>query len=271
MPPSNPILCGSIAGRPGVFGVAMHTAAFRALGLDFVYVAFGTEDTAGAMIAMRALGIRGLGITTPHKLRVAGLLDRIDATARRIGAVNTVINDDGVLTGHNVDWIGAQRAIGEVIDPAGRHVVLVGAGGGARAIAYGLIAAGARVSIYNRSEERGRSLAAAVGARFAGGLDQLVAAEPFDLFVHATPVGFQEPDATLIPPSVLPTGAVVFDAVAVPPDTRLLRDAARHGCRTIAGVRMQLHQAACQFELYTGRKPDLAVMQAALHAAMATV
>lgn len=249
----------------------MHTAAFRALGLNFVYVAFGTDDTAGAIAAMRALCIRGLGITTPHKLRVADFLDRIEDTARHIGAVNTVVNDDGRLTGHNVDWIGAQRAIGEAIDPAGRHAIVVGAGGGARAIAYGLIAAGARVSIFNRNEERGRRLAAALGARFAGGLDKLAAAEPFDLLVHATPVGFHAPEATLIPPAVLRPGIVVFDAVAVPPETRLLRDAAACGCRTVAGVRMQLHQAACQFELYTGRAPDLAVMEAALHAAIAAV
>ena len=113
---SNPVLCGSIAGRPGRFGVAMHTAGYRALGLPYTYVAFGTEDTAGAVAAMRALGIRGLGVTMPHKVRIMEHLDVLDETAREIGAVNTVVNDDGRLTGHNVDWIGALRAFREAID-----------------------------------------------------------------------------------------------------------------------------------------------------------
>jgi len=253
----------------------MHTAAFRALGLDAVYVAFGTEDTAGAVAAMRALGIRGLGVTTPHKLRVGAFVDRIDAAAAAIGAINTLVNDDGVITGHNVDWIGAQRAIGEAIDVAGRPVAVIGAGGGARAIAYGLARAGGRITLYNRSAENGEAVAAALGVAFGGAPGALAAAGRYDVICHATPVGFHDEGAMIVPVEglnrALRPDTVVFDAVALPPETALLRVARAAGCRTVAGVRMQLHQAAFQFELYTGRTPDLAVMERALTAAVATV
>ncbi|TVR97766.1 MAG: shikimate dehydrogenase [Rhodospirillales bacterium] len=268
MPSSHPVLCGSIAGRPGRFGVAMHNAAYQAMGLDFVYVAFGTEDTAAAVAAMRALGIRGLGVTMPHKQRIMAYLDRIDQTARAIGAVNTVVNDDGVLTGYNVDWVGAVRAFREKTDLSGKAAAVIGAGGGARAIVYGLVDAGARVTVFNRTASLGAALAASLGVTYAGPPDVLPAAGPFDLIAHATPVGLGGGDDTLVPEAALMPGTVVFDAVPVPVETALLRAAEARGCLTIPGVRMQLHQAAYQFALYTGREPDLTVMESALQAAL---
>ena len=245
----------------------MHSAAYRALGLDHVYVAFGTEDTAGAVVAMRALGIRGLGVTMPHKQRIAEHLDAIDDEARAIGAVNTVVNDDGRLTGHNVDWIGAVRAFGEVLDVSSARVAVIGAGGGARAIVYGLLREGARVTVFNRGEASGRATAEWFEVEFGGPPGALARAGPFDLIAHATPVGFGDPEATLLPMEALRPGMVVFDAVTVPVATRMLREAETKGCRTIPGVRMQLHQAARQFELYTGISPDLTVMEQALRVA----
>jgi shikimate dehydrogenase len=265
---TNPVLCGSIAGRPGRFGVAMHTAAYRALGLNYVYVAFGTEDTAGAAAGMRALGIRGLGVTMPHKIRIMDYLDEIHDTARLIGAVNTVVNDGGVLTGHNVDWIGAVRAIGERTALAGKRAAVVGAGGGARSIVHGLLGADCAVTLYNRSEDTGRALAAAMGVPFGGAPDELAGGGPYDILAHATPVGFHDPDAMLVPAGALRRDMVVFDAVPMPVETRLLREAKFRGCATVPGVRMQLHQAARQFELYTGVVPDLTVMERALLEAM---
>ena len=269
MASSKPVLCGSIAGRPGRFGVAMHTAAYRALDLDYVYVAFGTEDTAGAVAAMRALGVRGLGVTMPHKRRIAEHLDAIDDEARAIGAVNTVVNDAGRLTGYNVDWIGAVRAFREVlVDVSAARVAVIGAGGGARAIVYGLLREGAHVTLFNRGEASGRATAEWFGCDFGGPPGALARAGTFDLIAHATPVGFEDPEATLLPVAALRPGTVVFDAVTMPSETRLLREAKAKGCRTISGVRMQLHQAACQFELYTGLAPELAVMEEALRTAM---
>ena len=268
MASSKPVLCGSIAGRPGRFGVAMHTAAYRALDLDYVYVAFGTEDTAGAVAAMRALGVRGLGVTMPHKRRIAEHLDAIDDEARAIGAVNTVVNDAGRLTGYNVDWIGAVRAFREVLDVSAARVAVIGAGGGARAIVYGLLREGAHVTLFNRGEASGRATAEHFGVDFGGPPGALSLAAPFDLIAHATPVGFDDREATLLPVAALRPGTVVFDVVTMPSETRLLREAKASGCRTISGVRMQLHQAACQFELYTGLAPELAVMEEALRTAM---
>lgn len=265
---SNPILCGSIAGRPGKFGVAMHNAAFRETGLGYAYVAFGTEDTAGAMAAMRALGVRGLGVTMPHKRRVMDFLDEVDETAAAVGAVNTVVNDDGRLTGYNVDWIGAVRAFEEVTALDNKRVAVVGAGGGARSIVHGLVRAGCRVTVFNRDRSRGQDLADGMNATFGGPPAALRDSGGFDLLAHATPVGFHAPDDMLIPLAALRPGMVVFDAVPMPIRTRLLREAAAVGAKTIPGVRMQLHQAAEQFRLYTGRDAPFAVMEAALMAAM---
>lgn len=270
MASSNPILCGSIAARPGTFGVAMHNAAFRALGLNYVYVAFGCDDTAGAMAAMRALGIRGLGITMPHKVRVMEYLDVLDSTARTIGAVNTVVNDNGRLTGYNVDWLGFIRAVAETgVSLAGLRAAVIGAGGGARSIVHGLLREGASVTIYNRSADAGRALAADFGVEYAGAPDALGAGHDVDLLAHVTSVGFHDPGAMLLSTAALRPGLIVFDAVPTPVETRLLRAAGERGCPTIPGVRMQLHQAAAQFELYTGKQPDLAVMDQALGKAMA--
>ena len=265
---TNPVLCGSIAGRPGRFGVAMHSAAYRALGLNYTYVAFGTEDTAGAVAGMRALGIRGLGVTMPHKIRIIDFLDEIDETARLIGAVNTVVNDDGVLTGHNMDWIGIVRALNEQTPLAGKRAAVVGAGGGARSIVHGLLSADCVVTLYNRSEGTGQALADAMGVPFGGAPEDLTSNGPYDILAHATPVGFHDPSVMLVPAGALRPDMVVFDAVPMPVETRLLREAKSLGCMPIPGVRMQLHQAACQFELYTGIAPDLAVMERALLEAM---
>lgn len=269
MPHTRPVLCGSIAGRPGRFGVAMHTAAYRASGLDYAYVAFGTEDTAGAVAAMRTLGVRGLGVTMPHKVRIIGHLDAVDETARAIGAVNTVVNDGGRLIGHNVDWIGAVRALEEAAVLERKRAAVVGAGGGARSIVYGLVRAGAEVTVYNRTEPAGRDLAEAMGCAFGGPPHAFDGADT-DILAHATPVGFHAADDVLLSAESLRAGMVVFDAVPMPVETRLLREAAARGCTTIPGVRMQLHQAACQFALYTGHEPDLAVMESALLEAMST-
>lgn len=246
----------------------MHTAAFRAAGLDWLYVAFGTEDTAGAVAAMRALGLRGLGVTMPHKVRILPLLDAVEPDAAAIGAVNTVVNDDGRLTGYNVDWQGAVAACEEALPLAGIATAVVGAGGGARAIAYGLIRAGAAVTLFNRTVRHGEALAARLGCSFGGPPQALGADHTFRLLAHATPVGFGDDSACLIAPSALRPPLAVFDAVPLPVETPLLRLAAAAGCAVIPGVRMQLHQAALQFALYTGQTADFAVMQAALEQAI---
>jgi shikimate dehydrogenase len=264
VPKSNPILCGSIASRPSPFGVAMHNAAYQALDVPFAYVAFGTENTRQAVLAVRYLGIRGLGVSMPHKIEIMQYLDVIDETAARIGAVNTVVNDDGRLTGYNTDWIGVVRALQEKADIAGARSVVVGAGGAARAIVYGLIKEQSQVTVYNRTASRGEKLAHEFGARFGGDLAELSSIEDYDILVNATSVGFHAPDESVISPAILRDGTVVLDVVFIPPQSKLIRDAEARGCIAISGFRMLVHQARYQFELYTGKQAPFEVMEKAL-------
>jgi shikimate dehydrogenase len=242
----------------------MHNAAYKALGVPFTYVAFGIEQTQDAVLAMRYLGIRGLGVSMPHKIRVMGYLDAMDETATRIGAVNTIVNDDGHLTGYNTDWIGAVRALEEQVQLEGKHVIVVGAGGAARAIVYGLVERGSHVTIYNKTTDKGAELAQAFGVQFGGGLDALGALRGYDVLVQATSVGFHAPDESIIPLSILQAGKVVLDVVFIPVQSRLVREAASRGCSAISGTRMLIHQALSQFELYTGQKAPFEVMEQAL-------
>ena len=242
----------------------MHNAAYRALGLPFVYVAFGVENTREAVLAVRYLGMRGLGVSMPHKIAIMEYLDAIDETAARIGAVNTVVNDDGRLTGYNTDWSGATRAIQEQVEIAGARAVVVGAGGAARAIVYGLVREHSQVTVYDRTADKGAALARDLGARFGGTLDGLGAADDYDILVNATSVGFHAPEESIVPPSALRAGKVVLDVVFIPPRTKLVRDAEARGCVAISGTHMLVHQAARQFELYTGQEAPFEVMEEAL-------
>ena len=264
MPKSNPTLCGSISARPSPFGTAMHNAAYKAAGVPFTYVAFAIENACGAVRAMRHLGIRGFGVSMPHKIEVMQYLDAVDETAAQIGAVNTVVNDDGHLTGYNTDWVGALRALEEKVNVAGTRAVVVGAGGAARAIVYGLARGQSQVTVYNRTASKGEKLAKDCGARFGGDLSELSSVEDYDILVNATSVGFHAPDKSVIPSSILKTGQVVMDVVFIPPETKLIRDAKSRGCVAIPGTRMLVHQAAYQFELYTGQQAPFEVMEKAL-------
>ncbi len=240
---------------------AMHNAAFAAAGLNKVYVPLPARDAAAAVAAVRSLGIRGASVTIPHKEGVIPHLDRIEPVAARIGAVNTlVVDDQGRITGHNTDWIGANRALAEALDLAGATVVLLGAGGSARAIGFGLLEAGATVVLANRTEEKGRRLAADLGCEFVplGEVGRL----PADVLVNATAAGMAPNDHLLpVDPGVLDRFRVVFDIVYAPRQTRLLTEAARRGCRCVEGLAMLLYQGVAQFELWTGRPAPVAVMR----------
>jgi shikimate dehydrogenase len=267
-------VCGSLSKYPVGLGRAMHEAGYRALGLPYVYVPFGIEDVKGALVGMRALGIRGLGVSMPFKLEIREHLDVIDARAQQIGAVNTVVNDAGVLTGYNTDADGAVRALEEVTALGGKQIVVVGAGGAARAVAFGLVAAGARVRIVNRTAARARALAQNIVAQLpddsaavaAGPLDDLAFAGA-DIVVQATSapmadVGGVNP----IPVGAISAACIVMDIVYKPLRTRVIVAAEAAGATVVDGSRMLLHQACRQFELYTGRPAPRAAMDEALRA-----
>ncbi len=235
---------------------AMHNAAFQALGQDAVYLAFDVAPALlpAAIAGARALGLRQLAISIPHKQAVMALLDEVDETARRIGAVNTVTRDGARLVGANTDWLGLVRALERETELAGQRAVVLGAGGTARAAVFGLRERGATVSVLNRSVEKARQMARELGAERAGALGELGELE-YDLLVNATSVGLRSAD-TPVPAAHLRAGTTVFDAVYEPAETTLLRDAREQGARAIGGKWMLVYQAVEQIRLWAGRAPE---------------
>ena len=266
MPHSFPILCGSFAGRPSQVGVRVHNAAYRALGLSYTYVAFGIQDAQAAANAMRTLSLRGCAVTMPFKETVIPLLDRLDPHAAAIGAVNTIVNDDGILTGYNTDWLAAKQALLEVTPLAGKVAAVLGAGGAGRAVCYALATSGCAVHVFNRTVARAEALAAAFGLAGADGLDDLPASAGYHILVNTTSAGYRDPASAPIPDGLLQnlSGKVVMDIIPEPLETRLLAAARAAGAICVPGWRMRLLQAAAQFRLYTGQAPPLEAMEAAL-------
>ncbi len=233
---------------------AMHNAAFHALGLNAVYLAFLVEDLPSAVAGIRALGIRGANVTIPYKWAIQELLDEIDPISRTLEAVNTILNRDGRLVGYNTDWIGSLIALQEVTEVSGKFCVLIGAGGAARAVAYGLIRAGAEVVVVNRTEAKARQMAKKLGCQFAP-LDSLSELRA-QILVNATPIGMEPAtEECPVPPSWLRPGMVVMDAVYAPPRTRLLREAKSRGCQIVDGLRWLVRQGAESFIIWLGIRP----------------
>ncbi len=260
-------LCG-IIGNPVEHSLspAMHNAAFERLGLNFAYLAFRVTDVEGAIRGVRALGLRGLSVTVPHKVAVIPCLDEIDPVARNIGAVNTVVNDDGRLKGYNTDWTGFVRSLETHLPVRGRRAVLLGAGGAARAIAFGLRERGAHLTVLNRAEEisMAAALAADLGCPY-GDLGRVEAIDGADVVINATSVGMAPlEDLTVVDPARLRPDQVVYDIVYNPLETRLLREARARGCRVVPGYEMLLLQGVTQFELWTGRPAPVDLMRSIL-------
>lgn len=263
-------LCGILLHPAGhTRSPAMHNAAFEALGVDARFLAFDVPPAqlAGAIAGARALRIRQLAVSIPHKEAVLPLLDSVDDTARRIGAVNTVTLRGDRLEGANTDWLGAVRALEAAGGSlAGRRAVVLGAGGTARAVAYGLVARGARVAVLNRTPARAEALVRELGAAEAAPLSALGDAA-FDVLVNTTSVGLRDDAASPVPAGALRPAALVMDVVYDPPETRFLRDARARGCTTVPGRAMLVEQAAEQLRLWTGLEPPIERMAQAFDAA----
>ena len=245
----------------------MHNAAFAAIGENGVYVPFPVEDVAGAITGFKALGIRGVSVTIPHKQAVIGHLDEIDPVAERIGAVNTLVFFEGRVKGYNTDWLGANRALEGKMALAGASVLLLGAGGSARAIGFGLLEAGAKVTIASRTPEPGQALAKLLDCPWHS-LDEIPQLQA-DAVVNATSVGMGKmADMSLVPVETIGGFPVVMDIVYAPLETRMLKEAKEAGCLTINGLQMLLYQGAAQFELWTDRPAPLDIMGQELMAAL---
>ncbi len=269
-------LCGLI-GDPVEHSMSpvMHNAAFRQLDLDYVYAAFRVKKEAvgKAIDGMRALNIRGLNVTIPHKMAVIPFLDGVDALAEKIGAVNTIVNDGGVLRGYNTDSAGFLRAMGEKgIEPKGKNIAILGAGGASRAISFILVENGANLTILNRRQ--GLDRAEVLAARIAKTSGKKVTALELnrenlarvlaraDMLVNATSVGMSPGiDQTPVEADQLRPNLIVYDIVYNPMKTRLLREAEAAGAETIGGLDMLVWQGAVAFEMWTGHKAPAGLMK----------
>lgn len=238
----------------------MHNSALAQAGLDGCYLACRVKDIAAAVSGIRGLGMRGASITVPHKIKVMEYLDQVDSAAAAIGAVNTVVNRQGILHGYNSDCAGAIQALREKTDINGKDVAVVGAGGGARAVGFGIRQAGGRLTIINRSRQNGAKLAGDLNCKFKplSEIKQL----PYDIIINATSVGMTPDDGSVpLNTDFLASETIVMDLVYNPLKTRLLAEAEQIGCSTVDGVAMFVNQGAVQFELWTGAKAPVDVMR----------
>ncbi|WP_319522164.1 shikimate dehydrogenase [uncultured Desulfosarcina sp.] len=239
---------------------AMHNAAFEQTGYNGAYTAFRVTDLPGAIAGIRALDIHGLSVTIPHKVAVMDLLDEIDPLARRIGAVNTIVNEDGRLFGFNSDSPGAMAALLEKTPVAHRRVAVIGAGGAARALAHGIREYGGRLTVVNRSVDKGQRLAGELESDFCPLAD--FSGVGYDILVNTTSVGMvPKTDRMPVGYACLRPGMTVMDIVYNPLETKLLKAAREAGCAVVDGVAMFVHQGALQFERWTGLKAPVQLMK----------
>ncbi|MDR6511426.1 shikimate dehydrogenase [Novosphingobium capsulatum] len=260
MPTKPPIgrdtrLCMSLSGRPGNAGSRLHNYLYEALGLDFIYKSFSTRDLPAAVAGIRALDIRGSAISMPFKEAVIPLLDTLEPSALAIDSVNTIVNDDGHLTGYNTDYTACRQLIeASPADPA-QPFILRGSGGMAKAVVAALRDAGfTQGTIVARNAVAGTALAERYGFSWAS--DVPVAGAP--LLVNVTPLGMEGPDAQALafPAEMIAAADVAFDVVAQPAQTPFILAALAAGKPVVSGAEVIVLQAVEQFVLYTGVRPS---------------
>lgn len=253
----------------------MHNAAFKKLGLNLVYVAFTvtSTDLKDAVLGAKSLGLKGLNVTMPHKNAIIHYLDEVDLSAKSIGAVNTILNNHGKLIGYNTDGSGAIIALQENgVNLNEKKLVLLGAGGAAKAIAYQAAKDVEELVILNRTSERAKKLVKllkGLGAKVkAGTLSPNVLNEELptsDILINATSVGMHPNlESTLIPSGLLHSDLSVMDIIYNPLETTLLKYAKSAGAKVISGLEMLLYQGAVAFEIWTDCSAPLDVMRRAV-------
>jgi len=244
---------------------AMYNSAFEALGLNYAYIPFMVENIKKGVEAVRNLCIHAIGVTIPFKISIIPFLDELDKDAKRIGAVNVVINNNGKLIGGNTDGKGGVRALKEKTEVKNKRIILLGAGGAARAIAFAIKDEGGKLTILNRTLNEAKKLAEAVVCHF-GGLKKLSKLLPTtDILINSTSVGMgPNINQSLVDKNLLHKELIVMDIVSNPKETKLLREAKESGCHVIFADRMLLWQGVLKFKLYTGIEPPVEVMEKAL-------
>ncbi|MDR0319069.1 MAG: shikimate dehydrogenase [Nitrososphaerota archaeon] len=274
----------SISGKTRIYAVigdpvehslspAIQNAAFNALNINGIYTAFRVKssDVAAALAGIRALGVLGLNVTMPHKEAVITYLDWLDEPAKFLNSVNTIHNKDGKMLGYSTDGIGALRALRENrADPYGKKVLILGAGGAARAIAYSLIQEANELVVLNRTVSEAEKLAELLKRKFnkkirTGSLSPEVIKEKIkdtDILLNTTSVGMAPNiNQSLITPDNLKADLTVMDIVYNPCETQLAKDAKAAGAKVISGIEMLIYQGAAAFEIWTGQQAPVQVMR----------
>ncbi len=260
-----------VSGNPTQF---MMEKAFAAAGLDWRYLTLEVagDKLADAMRGMRAMGFKGANFTIPHKVAVLEYLDELSPAAELMGAVNCVNRVGDKLVGENTDGKGFVQSLRETGDPSGKNVVILGAGGAARAIAVELGLAGvAEITVVNRAVPRGEELAAVLrdrvktSAHFVALQGEYEIPADTDIFINATSIGLCDAKARVpVAPGSLRPELIVADVIFNPPETWLIRTAAQRGCRTLDGLGMLVNQAVIGFKIWTGVEPNAGMMRDAL-------
>ncbi len=263
-------VCGILLHPSGhTLSPVLHRAAYAALKLDAVYLAFDIPpgQLRSAVESMRGLGLRQLSISLPHKEAVLELADEVSADAQQIGAANTLTRSANQLRADNTDWLAVRTTLETCGSWQGKRALVLGAGGAARAVVFALVQMKMEVRVQNRTAARAEQLARDLGAQAGAPSD----AGPPDLLVNATSVGMDpEPDATPFPTEQLNAHTTVFDTVYRPLETRLLREARARGCPTQDGLDMLVHQAVEQLRIWSGQQADPALLREAAVRALAT-
>lgn len=239
----------------------MHNATFKRMNIDAHYVPFCVRNLEDAMRGIRGLDIRGVSITIPFKTTVMPYLDEVDESSLRIGAVNTILNDDnGRLRGYNTDWIGLIRDLKESLEISGKTFAILGAGGAARAAVFGILREGGIPVILNRTMEKGEKMARDFGCEFYPLLE--IVNLKADCLINTTPVGMA-PDREKSPVGREDLGNFtwVLDIIYNPLKTKLLMDAEEAGCMVLTGAGMFVHQGAEQIKIWMGLEPPRAFMK----------
>jgi shikimate dehydrogenase len=256
-------LCMSLAARPGNFGTRFHNYLYRELGLNYIYKAFTTRDLAAAIGGIRALGIRGCAVSMPFKEACIQYLDELDSSARGIMSVNTIVNSDGYLQAFNTDYTAVFTLLRSAGIPETTKFALRGSGGMAKAVACALKDAGfTNGIILARNETAGSALAAQYGFAWKKELENEIP----DLLINVTPIGMvggPEADQLSFSEDLVRAAQMVFDVVALPPETPLIRAGTRLGKKTISGAEVIALQAVEQFALYTGVRPESQLVKTA--------
>jgi shikimate dehydrogenase len=248
-------LCMSLSGRPGNFGTLFHNGLFRALGLNYIYKAFTTSDIRAAIGGVRALGVRGCAVSMPFKEPCLALVDEVHPSASVIKSINTIVNDDGWLKAYNTDYMAVASLLQRHrVDPSQRFV-LRGSGGMAKAVAHALRASGFESGcILARNADAGRRLAAECGYEWAQDMETPSAG----VLINATPIGMagsERADDMPFGADAVDRAGTVFDVVALPAETPLIRRARERGKTVITGADVVVLQAVEQFVLYTHMRP----------------